>query len=125
MLLAMLALTWFPVAFPQLTRLITGLNVSDSRFIRSHETFLRHMATAFSNGDGFKVSKSVSENCQKVESAREESASSPPPSSEALRRTGRPSPPPASALLRRGKEERERISQTRSKVNGRSKSVCS
>jgi len=54
MLLAMLALTWFPVAFPQLTRLITGLNVSDSRFIRSHETFLRHMATAFSKGNGSK-----------------------------------------------------------------------
>ncbi len=108
MLLAMLALTWFPVAFPQLTRLFTGLNVSDSRFIRSHETFLRHMATAFSNGDGFKASKSVSENCQKVESAGEERASSPPA-------------PKALGV----QEERERISQTRSKVNGRTKNVCS
>src|SRR5438128_11176080 len=48
--------------------------------------------------------KSVSENCQSVEGAREERTSSP-----------QPSPPPAYALLRRGKEERERISQTRSK----------
>src|SRR5438094_2734630 len=48
--------------------------------------------------------KSVSENCQSVEGAREERTSSP-----------QPSPPPAYALLRRGMEERERISQTRSK----------
>src|SRR2546426_6190437 len=38
----------------------------------------------------------ASENCHKMESVREEMASSP-----------RPSAPPASALLRRGKEERE------------------
>src|SRR5439155_3632295 len=31
-LLAMLALTWFPLAFPQLTRLITGQAVSETRF---------------------------------------------------------------------------------------------
>jgi hypothetical protein len=47
MLLAMVALTWFPVAFPQLTRLITGLTPSDSRFIRRHQNFLRQMAAAF------------------------------------------------------------------------------
>ena len=41
--------------------------------------------------------ESVSENSQKVESAREKTASSP-----------QPSPPPASALLWRGKEEVER-----------------
>jgi TetR/AcrR family transcriptional regulator len=57
MLLAMLALTWFPVAFPQLTRLITGRTAADPRFIRGHQTFLRHLATAFSNGDGFKASR--------------------------------------------------------------------
>src|SRR6266446_6276533 len=56
MLLAMLALTWFPVAFPQLTRLITGVTAFHPRFIRSHHKFLRHMATAFSNGDGSKAS---------------------------------------------------------------------
>src|SRR5438876_10994674 len=43
-----------------------------------------------------------------------ETASSPPPSSEALRRTGQPSLPPASALLRRGKEEeREQTAASR------------
>src|SRR6266446_6123971 len=48
--------------------------------------------------------KSVSEICQRLEGAHEERTSSP-----------QPFPPPAYALLRRGKEERERISQTRSK----------
>jgi len=104
MLLAMLALTWFPVAFPQLTRLITGLTTSDPCFIRSHQKFLRHMATAFSNGDGSKASNSVSEKRQKMESAREKGASSP-----------QPSPP---------EEEREKISQTFLNVNGRPKNVC-
>src|SRR5437868_9639488 len=33
-LLAMLALTWFPVAFPQLTKLITGKSPSDEEFLR-------------------------------------------------------------------------------------------
>ena len=32
-LLAMLALTWFPVAFPQLTKLITGKVPSDEQFL--------------------------------------------------------------------------------------------
>ena len=54
MLLAMLALTWFPVAFPQLTRLITGQAASDPRFIQGQKDFLRHFAAAFqSNGSGF------------------------------------------------------------------------
>jgi len=105
MLLAMLALTWFPVAFPQLTRLITGVTASDPRFIRSHHKFLRHMATAFSNGDGSKASNNVSGKRQKMERAREKTASSP-----------QPSPP---------EEEREKISPTRLTVNGRSKNVCS
>ena len=67
--------------------------------------------------------KSVSENCHSVEGAREERTSSPQPSgrvknSRADEKTAsspQPSPPPASSLLRRGKAERERISETRSK----------
>jgi len=47
LLLAMVALTWFPVAFPQLARLITGLQASDPRFIRQHQDFLRRFAAAF------------------------------------------------------------------------------
>src|SRR5437899_43940 len=50
------------------------------------------------------------------ERACEERASSPPPSSEALRRAGQPSPPPASALIGRGKDEESgKSSETRSK----------
>jgi len=65
MLLAMLALTWFPVAFPQLTRLITGLTSSDSRFIRSHQKFLRHIATAFeSKGHGVQAVRNSDVNGQ-------------------------------------------------------------
>jgi hypothetical protein len=47
MLLAMVALTWFPVAFPQLTRLIAGKSVSDARFVRRQKDFLRRLAAAF------------------------------------------------------------------------------
>jgi len=47
LLLAMMALTWFPVAFPQLARLITGLPASDPRFIRQHQDFLSRFAAAF------------------------------------------------------------------------------
>src|SRR5262245_41837985 len=47
LLLAMIALTWFPVAFPQLTRLITGELVSDRRFVRRQKSFLRRLAAAF------------------------------------------------------------------------------
>jgi AcrR family transcriptional regulator len=47
MLLAMIALTWFPHAFPQLTRLIAGTPVSDPRFIRRQKDFLRRLANAF------------------------------------------------------------------------------
>jgi TetR/AcrR family transcriptional regulator len=46
-LLAMTALTWFPVAFPQLTRLITGQAVSSSTFQTAHKKFLRRFANAF------------------------------------------------------------------------------
>jgi hypothetical protein len=47
MLLAMIALTWFPIAFPQLTRLITGQLASDKRFVRKHKAFLRSLAGVF------------------------------------------------------------------------------
>jgi hypothetical protein len=40
----MVALTWFPVAFPQLARLITGMASSDARFIRQQQKFLRRFA---------------------------------------------------------------------------------
>jgi AcrR family transcriptional regulator len=46
-LLAMIALTWFPVAFPQLTRLITSLSVSEKPFQSGHKAFLRKFASAF------------------------------------------------------------------------------
>jgi len=46
-LLAMLALTWFPVAFPQLTKLITGKVPSDEGFLREQRDFLKGFAKAF------------------------------------------------------------------------------
>ena len=47
-LLAIIGLTMYPVAFPQLTRLITGRNVSDPVFRKERRDFLRKFATAFS-----------------------------------------------------------------------------
>jgi TetR/AcrR family transcriptional regulator len=44
MLLSMMALTTFPVAFPQLTRLVTGRAPSDPTFQRQRATFLRRLA---------------------------------------------------------------------------------
>ena len=46
-LLAMLALTMYPVAFPQLARLILGRSVRDSRLQKEYREFLRQMAVAF------------------------------------------------------------------------------
>lgn len=46
-LLAMLGLTWFPVAFPQLTKLITGKAPSDEEFLREQRAFLKKFAGAF------------------------------------------------------------------------------
>jgi hypothetical protein len=46
-LLAMVALTWFPLAFPQLTRLITGQAVASGRFQQAQREFLRRFAAAF------------------------------------------------------------------------------
>jgi TetR/AcrR family transcriptional regulator len=47
MLLAMTALTWFPLAFPQLTRLITGHAFSEPAFQNAHREFLSKFAFAF------------------------------------------------------------------------------
>lgn len=43
-LLSHMSLTMFPLAFPQLTRLITGCSPSDPRFIRERLDFLRQLA---------------------------------------------------------------------------------
>ncbi|MDE3068763.1 MAG: TetR/AcrR family transcriptional regulator [Verrucomicrobiota bacterium] len=45
--LAMRSLTMFPVAFPQLTRLITGRSVFDPRFQRERALFLKQIAAVF------------------------------------------------------------------------------
>jgi TetR/AcrR family transcriptional regulator len=44
-LLSMMALTTFPVAFPQLTRLVTGRAPSDPAFQRQRAAFLRRFAS--------------------------------------------------------------------------------
>src|SRR5215467_13642660 len=41
LLLAMVALTTFPAAFPQFTRLLTGLRPTDQAFVTRHSAFLR------------------------------------------------------------------------------------
>lgn len=58
-LLAMLALTWFPVAFPQLTRLICGRAASDAEFVKGQRKFLADFSSAFQNGSAFRKSNSV------------------------------------------------------------------
>jgi hypothetical protein len=47
LLLSMMALTAYPLAFPQLARLVTGLSVSDPKFQEQRELFLRQFAAAF------------------------------------------------------------------------------
>lgn len=44
LLLSMMALTAYPLAFPQLARLATGLAVSDEEFQKQRETFLKQIA---------------------------------------------------------------------------------
>jgi TetR/AcrR family transcriptional regulator len=46
LLLSMMALTAYPIAFPQLARLATGLTVSDPRFQKQRHEFLRRFAAA-------------------------------------------------------------------------------
>jgi hypothetical protein len=46
LLLAMMGMTTYPLAFPQVARLITGFSVSDPRFQARREKFLRQFAGA-------------------------------------------------------------------------------
>jgi len=52
LLLAMRSLTMFPLAFPQLTRLITGQPVSDPHFQKKYAEFLKRFAAAFQPAGG-------------------------------------------------------------------------
>jgi len=45
--LAMQSLTMYPMAFPQLTRLIMGRTIGDPKFQRDHAAFLQKFAAAF------------------------------------------------------------------------------
>jgi len=49
-MLTMRSLTMFPVAFPQLTRLITGKSVFDPKFQKERTEFLKRFAAAFRPG---------------------------------------------------------------------------
>jgi hypothetical protein len=51
-LLAIRSLTMFPMAFPQLTRLITGRAASDPHFQRKYAKFLEKLAAAFQPARG-------------------------------------------------------------------------
>jgi AcrR family transcriptional regulator len=52
LLLAIRALTMFPMAFPQLTRLITGQPASDPHFQKKYAEFLKKFAAAFQPAGG-------------------------------------------------------------------------
>ncbi len=52
LLLAMRSLTMFPMAFPQLTRLITGQPVSDPSFQKKYAEFLKKFAAALQSAGG-------------------------------------------------------------------------
>ncbi len=56
-MLSMRSLTMFPAAFPQLTRLIMGRQVSDPKFQKERAEFLRRFAVAFrpTHGDQVKI----------------------------------------------------------------------
>lgn len=47
LLLSMMALTAYPLAFPQMARLVTGYSVSDPEFQKQRELFLRQFAAVF------------------------------------------------------------------------------
>ena len=47
LLLGMIALSWFPLAFPQLTRFITGYASDNAVFMKRHQDFLRRISVAF------------------------------------------------------------------------------
>jgi TetR/AcrR family transcriptional regulator len=46
-MLTMRSLTMFPIAFPQLTEMITGRSVSDPKFQKERSAFLKEFAVAF------------------------------------------------------------------------------
>jgi TetR/AcrR family transcriptional regulator len=46
-MLTLRSISWFPVAFPQLTRLITGKSVFDPKFQKERVEFLKRFAAAF------------------------------------------------------------------------------
>jgi AcrR family transcriptional regulator len=52
LMLAMRSLTMFPVAFPQLTRLIMGCSVFDPKFQQERAAFLKQFAAAFKPAAG-------------------------------------------------------------------------
>ena len=67
-LLAMLALTWFPVAFPQLTKFITGKTPSDETFVEDQREFLKNFAKAFeARASETSVEKSSANGSAKIE----------------------------------------------------------
>lgn len=47
LLLAKISLTMFPVAFPHMTKLVTGMTAQDPKFQREYGRFLKKFATAF------------------------------------------------------------------------------
>jgi AcrR family transcriptional regulator len=47
LMLSMMALTAYPLAFPQFARLVTGLEVSNEKFQKQRDLFLRQFAAAF------------------------------------------------------------------------------
>ena len=51
-MLAMRSLTWFPVAFPQLTEMIMGKSVFNPKFQRERAEFLKKFAVAFQPANG-------------------------------------------------------------------------
>ncbi len=51
-LLSMMALTTFPLAFPQITRLVTGLAPADPKFQQARKEFLRDFAAMFRPAKG-------------------------------------------------------------------------
>jgi AcrR family transcriptional regulator len=55
LLLGMIALSWFPLAFPQLTRFITGYSSDNAEFLKGHQEFLRRVSAAFRGSSGQKA----------------------------------------------------------------------
>ena len=50
LLLSMMALTAYPLAFPQVVRLVTGMDVADKAFQAGRVNFLRQFAACFKSG---------------------------------------------------------------------------